>query len=468
MNRVILVALFASLISFAQGAQKKPNVLIIVADQWRAQSFGYAGDPNVYTPNLDRLARCSVNLTNTVSGCPVCSPFRGSLLTGQRPLTHGVFVNDVPLNTNAVTFAKVLKQSGYDTGAIGKWHIDGHGRDAFIPRERRQGFDYWKVRECTHEYNDSTYYGDTPEKLTWKGYDAFAQTEDAKNYIKKHTNGPKPFLLLLAWGPPHSPYHTAPEEFRKMYRPADIKLRANVPAESAQKARADLAGYYAHCTALDRCVGELWQTLKDAGLEQDTIVVFTSDHGDMHGSQGNIKKQRPWDEAIRTPLLIHYPAAFGQAEKDFGALINSEDLMPTILGLCKVNIPKSVEGFDYSNYLLGNKVKIPDAALLTCVVPFGEWTPKIGGREYRGMRTARYTYVRDLKGPWLLYDNQRDPYQMTNLCNRAEAKTIQAELDTQLQKRLQQNGDKFLPAQSYLDRWNYLLLPKGSTRLREP
>src|SRR4051812_4857625 len=107
--RIIFTALLALLACAAQSATKKPNVIILVADQWRAQAFGFAGDPNVHTPNLDRLATCSVNVTNAISGCPVCSPFRASLLTGQRPLTHGVFVNDVPLNTNAVTVAKVLK-----------------------------------------------------------------------------------------------------------------------------------------------------------------------------------------------------------------------------------------------------------------------------------------------------------------------------------------------------------------------
>jgi arylsulfatase A-like enzyme len=454
-------------VCFADAAQKQPNILIVVADQWRGQAFGFAGDPNVHTPNLDKLARASVNMTNAVSGCPVCSPFRASLLTGQRPLTHGVFVNDVPLNTNEITLAKVLKNAGYDTGCIGKWHVDGHGRNTFIPRERRQGFDYWKVRECSHDYNDSTYFADTPEKLSWPGYDAFAQTADAKSYINQHANGTKPFFLLLAWGPPHNPYETAPEEYKRLYHAEDLKLRQNVPLSVAERTRKDLAGYYAHCSALDHCIGELWQTLKDSGIEQDTILIFTSDHGDMLGSQANVRKQRPWEESVRTPLLIHYPAAFTGGAKQSGALINAEDLMPTLLGLSHVKIPKTVEGFDYSNYLLRSRGKIPDSAVLTCVVPFGEFTRKIGGREYRGIRTGRYTYVRDLNGPWLLFDNSMDPYQMTNLCGRAESKQIQAELDKKLNERLRKNGDKFLPAEAYLDKWNYVMNAHGSTKVRE-
>src|SRR5881394_1386399 len=105
-----------------------PNILFVIADQWRAQAFGYAGDSNVKTPHLDAFERECVNFTQAVAGMPVCSPTRASLLTGQRPQTHGVFLNDVPLNHNAVTLAKVLKAAGYDTACIGKWHVDGHGR----------------------------------------------------------------------------------------------------------------------------------------------------------------------------------------------------------------------------------------------------------------------------------------------------------------------------------------------------
>lgn len=173
---------------------RAPNVLLIIADQWRQQAFGYAGDPNVRTPYLDRLQRESVEFVNSVSGLPVCSPTRASLLTGQRPLTHGVFLNDVPLNPEAVTIAKVLGNAGYDTACIGKWHVDGHGRSEFIPVERRQGFGYWKVLECTHDYTNSAYYSNEPQKLHWPGYDAIAQTRDAGEYLRRHANAAKPFF----------------------------------------------------------------------------------------------------------------------------------------------------------------------------------------------------------------------------------------------------------------------------------
>src|ERR1043166_3296112 len=118
---------------------RKPNVVFILADQWRACATGYAGDPNVQTPNLDRLEAASVNFTNAVSAMPVCSPCRASLLTGQRPITHGVFINDAHLSDNAVTLAKLMSAAGYDTGIVGKWHLSGGGRLAFIPPQNRQG-----------------------------------------------------------------------------------------------------------------------------------------------------------------------------------------------------------------------------------------------------------------------------------------------------------------------------------------
>ena len=220
----------------------KPNIVFVIADQWRAQAFGFAGDPNVQTPHLDALQSESLNCGKAISGVSVCCPARASILTGQRPLTHGVFLNDVPLNPDAVTLAKVLKQAGYDTGYIGKWHLNGDGRSAFIPRERRQGFDYWKALECTHDYNHSYYYADGPEKLEWDGYDAIAQTKDAESYLREHAKSDKPFFLFLSWGPPHDPYQTAPEKYRARYKADQLKLRPNVPESIGAKVARGASG----------------------------------------------------------------------------------------------------------------------------------------------------------------------------------------------------------------------------------
>lgn len=445
-------------------ATARPNIVFVWADQWRACSTGYSGDPNVKTPNLDRLESTSVNFTHAVSGCPVCTPFRASLMTGQRPTTNGMFLNDAHLSDTAVTIARVLDAAGYDTGYVGKWHLNGRGRLSFIPPENQQGFTYWKACECTHNYNHSIYFdGADPMRRAWPGYDAFAQTNDVCQYLRAHAKDGKAFALFLSWGPPHNPYQTAPADFRKRYDPATLQLRPNVPPELAEKTKKDLAGYYAHCTALDRCIGQIWQTLRDCGLESNTILVFTADHGDMLGSHGMERKQKPWDEALRVPMIWHFPGKLGAAGKRIDGLISSEDLMPTLLGLCDVKIPESVEGLNYAPYLVGGQNPNPDnAALITCVAPFGEWSRKAGGREFRGLRTAHFTYVRDLHGPWLLYDDEKDPYQQQNLVGNKSASAEQSQLDALLNARLKQAKDAFLPADRYVAQWGYHVDKSGT------
>jgi len=385
------------------------------------------------------------------------------MMTGRRPLSHGVFLNDVQLPDEAVTIAEVVAARGYRTAYVGKWHLDGHGRSSYIPPERRQGFDYFKALECTHNYNRSFYYqDDDPAKRQWEAYDAFAQTEDAIRYMRRQAHGERPFLLMLSWGPPHNPYETAPERFRAMYDPGDVQLRPNVAPDEAEVARRELAGYYAHCTALDECVGKLWQALGELGIERDTIFVFTSDHGDMLHSHGEVRKQRPWDESIRVPLLIRYPRRLGESGKKLDAVINTEDLMPTLLGLAGVAMPPSVEGKDYSRYMRGGEDPSDGAALVTCPAPFGEWTRARGGREIRGLRTHRHTYVRTLAGPWLLYDNQDDPYQLDNLIDKPQHAALQAELDAVLRRKLRETGDAFLPGAAYVEKWGYPVNESGT------
>ena len=441
----------------------KPNIVFVFGDQWRQQATGYAGDPNVKTPILDAFAKESLNFTHAVSGCPVCCPYRASLLSGLRPLTHGVFVNDVNLQFNSPSIAESFSAEGYDTAYIGKWHVDGFGRSSYIPPERRLGFNYWKVLECTHDYNQSPYYaGDSDEKLEWDGYDARAQTQDAESYIRSHP-GEKPFFLMLSWGPPHNPYETAPEEFQKLYEPDKIQLRPNVPDDLAPEAREWLAGYYAHCSALDDCMGRILNTLEECGLSEDTIIIFTSDHGDMLGSQGEIRKQRPWDESIRVPFLFRYPNLPGWQPRETDAMIDAQDIMPTLLGLCDLPIPDQVEGLDFSDHILGGNDPTDGAVLLTCPHAFGEWTKdQHGGKEYRGLRTKRYTYVRDLNGPWLLYDNHSDPFQMQNLAEDPSSAKLRDELDEALQKKLDEQKDEFLPGEAYIEKWSYPIDETGT------
>lgn len=483
LGSIIQISLFVFLLNTGCGQKtvqksgliiSKPNVIFVFADQWRTQEMGYSGNRVIQTPTLDKLASESVVFTNAVSGCPVCCPYRASLLTGQYPLTHGVFYNDKPLNPEANSIAKIYKKAGYETAYIGKWHLNGHepgektfdARQKFIPKERRQGFDFWQVLECTHDYNNSFYYKDLPEKLKWEGYDAIPQTQSAIGYIKEKSTTGNPFLLMLSWGPPHAPYQTAPEKYRQMYSPGDVEIRPNVPEKFRVKAREDIAGYYAHISALDDCMKELLSAVNESGLTENTIIVFTSDHGDMLYSHGNVKKQQPWDESIKVPFLLRYPGKLGKTQKQIEMPINTPDILPTLLGLSGLEVPKTIEGTDYSKVITGEQNPESEAVLIQCPVPFHQWNYSKGGREYRGVRSKRYTYVRDLNGPWLLYDNLVDPYQMNNLLGLDEYIFIQSDLENQLRKLLEKTNDKFLSGAEYMKMWNYSWDNADSLKIR--
>ena len=446
----------------------KPNVVFVFADQFRRQATGFGGETNIQTPHLDRLARESLDFVNAISGTPVCCPARASLLTGQYPHHHGVIINDVPINPEAKTMGKLFSNAGYQTGYIGKWHVNANGRSSPIPVDRQHGFKYWKALECSHDYNTSHYYEGSDTKLkTWDGYDAIAQTEDAIGFIKSRDTD-KPFLLTLSWGPPHDPYETAPQRYLDRIDEDAIELRENVPADKAAEARSLHKGYYAHILALDDCLDSLMKAIDEEGLAEDTILIFWSDHGDMLLSHDELFKQRPWEESIRVPLLLRYPKRFGREGARPPAFINTPDILPTLLGLCDIGIPDSIDGSDYSNYL-SNFVETPPSpgdelakveppaksALLACQTPFGQFTRKVGGREYRGIRTSRYTYVRDLNGPWLLYDNDSDPYQLNNLIQDASHRGLIEALDSELSRKLIQHDDALVPGIELLEKFGY-------------
>ena len=442
---------------------RHPNIVYIIADQWREMAFGFAGDPNVKTPNLDRLAKEGLYFRNAVSVCPVCTPHRAALMTGRYPTSTGMFLNDLALPTNALCMGDIFKADGYTTGYIGKWHLDGHGRESYIPPDRRHGWEYWKGAECDHTYNHSHYYTDDSDQIQyWEGYDAFAQTKDAQQYVRDHAQGSQPFILVLSYGEPHFPHGTAPAEYRALYPAEKIKLPPNVPQAMQARARREAQGYYAHCTALDKCIGDLLDTLKEAGAESNTIVVFSADHGEMMGSHGcpPTMKQVPWNESARVPFLLRYPAdSEGTAGRVVSTPLTTPVILPTLLGLAKESVPKTVEGENLSRLIRDGHEEKNRAVLYMAVAPFG---PPEFLKEYRAIRTSQFTYIRSLDGPWLMFDDDADPYQMDNLIGKPEFHAQQAKLDAQLQAALKKIGDNFQPASHYIARWGYDVKPFGS------
>uniref|UniRef100_UPI0035930F93 sulfatase/phosphatase domain-containing protein n=1 Tax=Persicitalea sp. TaxID=3100273 RepID=UPI0035930F93 len=247
---------------------------------------------------------------------------------------------------------------------------------------------------------------------------------------------------------------------RKMFENKKIILRDNVPAENREKAIETLRGYYAHMAAIDDNLGKLWQTLKDTGIEENTILVFSADHGDLLGSHGWWNKQQPYEESIRVPFLLHYPKLFGpNTTWTSDVLLNTPDIMPTLLGMSGIPIPESVEGINYTDIVRvqNTSKKVPTETLISCVQPFGQWPRSRGGKEYRGIVTQRFTYTRDLSGPWQLFDNKEDPYQLNNLIGNAKAAKLQVDLDKRLSKVLRERKDKFLPGLEYVKKWSYVI-----------
>ncbi|MBI3697929.1 MAG: sulfatase [Acidobacteria bacterium] len=411
-----------------------PNILVLMPDQWRGMDLGCMGNRDVRTPHLDRLASEGVAFSNAVANCPVCTPARSILLTGRFAHSTGTPVNDVPLPDAEVTIAELLKPHGYRTGFIGKWHLEGGKRQpGFVPPgPRRQGFDYWAATICDHDYFRSHYFRDDPTPIPIERYDALEYADRAIEFLSLDRR--RPFCLYVAWGPPHNPY-VAPPEFMRMYDPAQLTMRPNWRDGVQLGSRRDLAGYYAAMTCIDGEAGRILEALERNGQRQNTIVLVTSDHGDMLGSHGTYLKRKPWEESIRVPGLLRYPARL-RPRGTSDLLFSHADVVPTLLGFCGLPKPGNLHGRDLSRDTLGARPG-PESIYLQIYTKTegGEFPP------WRGVRTRRYTYARFADRPWVLYDNRDDPYQRRNLAGLPEHRETQAWLDGLVRRWFSRTGD---------------------------
>lgn len=445
--------------------RSKPNLLFVFADQLRASSVGYAGEEAVRTPNIDAFAESGAIYTNAISMLPVCGPYRGSLITGRTPTSTGLVINDVELKTTEVGIAHCFKAAGYDTAYIGKWHLDGPDRPAPVPPgPRRQGFEYWMGANFEHNYNRSFYTNNAGELKIWPGWDAEAQTTHTIDYLRGRESV-NPFCLFLSWGPPHHPYRLAPQKYLDMYDPALIDGRPNCP----EVPRDDLKGYYAQITYLDDQFQRLLDAIADMGIADETIVAFTSDHGDMHGSHGVYKKQWPWSESIKVPFAIRYPGVV-PANAKVSTPLNVIDVMPTLLGLAGLPVPDTVEGIDLSSFLRGERDDPPESVLIMNPCPFSigdargdDQYPDYKGMrlEHRGVITARYTYVRTIDQPWLLFDNLDDPYQMQNLIDDPAHSETRDHLNGLMRAHMATIGDEMMARDFYYERFGITFDHRG-------
>lgn len=445
----------------APGPDYRPNMIWLFGDQHRGQALGSNGDPNARTPNMDRIASLGVNFTNAVSGFPLCCPFRGTLLTG-RYAHNCVPGHEYPLPADQPTITQPFKEAGYHTAWFGKWHLGGwHERDGraamfIVPPERRGGFHTWVGYENNNSQWDCWVHGGIDKDAfhyRLPGYETDALTDLFIKYIRERgteqqAGKGKPFFAALSVQPPHNPY-VAPEEYMRHFSGGQLQLRPNVPPVPSiiERARRELAGYYAQIENLDHNVGRILTALREAGLEFNTHIMLFSDHGDQHGSHGQFLKVSPYAEALSTPMLIggEHPAYNGRLTGRPPALFNTVDIAPTTLGLCGIRKPAWMPGFDYSSRRIarpGTQGGEPDSAYLENVVPTGH--PDSVNRPFRGVVTRDgWKYVVFEGAPFLMFNLNEDPYEMVNLAFNNRYRAERRKLADRIAQWVTETGDKF-------------------------
>ena len=446
---------------------RRANVIWIFGDQHRGQAQGHMGDPNLATPCIDRLADEGVTFTRAVAGNPWCTPFRACLLTGRYP-HHTCVQTPQLLDPSIPTIAHPFNEAGYETAYFGKWHLDGwpedRGRSALhiVPPERRGGFETWIGYENNNSQWDCWVHGhraDGGEVPLHRlgGYETDALTDMLIEFLCARADGDavpptgpdRPFFAVLSVQPPHDPY-LAPEEFMAGHSPAEVELRPNVPpvAHVQERARRDLAGYYAMIENLDYNLGRVRDCLAAMGLYDNTHVMFFSDHGDMHGSHGRFRKNQPYEEAISIPFILGglSPYYDNRSERIDDAVVNHVDIAPTTLGLCGIDVPEGMVGFDYSGCRRKDRsVPLsgqPDSAYLQhCVRKLH--SDGID-RTWRGIVTRDgWKYVCLEHQPHPMVDLNEDPYELNNLAFNTRYVAERKKLQDRLAQWIADTGDEF-------------------------
>jgi arylsulfatase A-like enzyme len=424
--------------------RKPPNLVFVFSDQQSFDMLGCAGNPHIKTPNLDAFSREGVRFEHAVANCPLCTPCRSMLLSGKHPLHNNCIENDRPLlhrDKIGPGFGHVLRDAGYRMGYVGKWHLLGGDRKRPIPAgPDRQGFDdYFASNNCDMNYHPDHcfHWTEEGEKVLFGTWEAAGQTEQALGFLDGCV-GEQPFCLFLSWHPPHNHFggewkaysgFDAPAEFKALYNEDEIVPRGQLP--NTPENRRMTLGYYAMCSEIDHHFGRLINKLEEIGHADDTLVVFTSDHGETFGAHAaQCHKGNPEDVSVRIPLLMRLPGVIS-SDHVSRLLIGILDLPPTLLGLMGHKAPASWEGMDLSSAIRRHDDDAVDS------VPIFNFKPS-----WRGVYTRRYTFAMEnvertpgmqllfksdlpdqrsiVQNFNVLYDREKDPLQLNNLVNASE------------------------------------------------
>ncbi len=461
-------------------ATEKPNLLIICTDEHNfrtlgcyreqlseEQAFVWGQGVAVETPNIDSLANEGALCTSFYGTTPLCGPSRASLMTGLYPHATGVPINNESLTDDMVTFAEVLRREGYKTGYIGKWHLDGMAKPGWAPA-RKFGWEdnrylynrgHWKNLTDTQEgprvnapigaNGEPTYeLGDADEE----SYTTDFLTNRTIEFIASHKD--KPFCVMLSIPDPHQPDTVRPP-YDSMYSHFDYETPKTLFKDSSARPdwivgnekdavdeslfqKEDMAGYFGMVRLIDDNVGKLLRFLKDQSLDEKTLVVFVSDHGDLLGEHSRLNKRLPYEGSAIAPLIVKYPGKI-PAGKIIHSAMTTADFPTTILSLLgAASFPRAVHGRDLSAQFLSETsvVRNEDVTYMRGVMsPLGPppyWVAAV---------SDRYKFVVGKReAPWLI-DLEEDPDELINYYGNPDYQSIAREYSSALSRLLIETGD---------------------------
>jgi arylsulfatase A-like enzyme len=405
-----------------------PNLLILHTDQQSTWTLGAYGGTLVETPHIDRLAREGSCFQQFFTNSAVCTPSRGCLLTGRYPHQHGAYTNQEILNRDEITLAHVLAEVGYETGYAGKWHLDGTPRPGWVHPARSMGFQqarcmynrgHWKkIVEPHFEMEPMVYpYHEIGDEET---YTTDWLTEKTLDFVRQPRR--RPFFFMASIPDPHTPFTVRPP-YDNMYDPAAMPLPETLDnvgtsqwetraqgrspygpqnPDRETRLKQDMAQYCGQVKLIDDSVGRILAALEDMGLLEETLVVFTTDHGEYMGEHGLLGKNNLYETAYRIPLLMRWPAGIPSG-LSVERLFSTVDFQPTVLGLMGIEPSGREVGRNGADLVRGEDLA---------------WTDEVhihhSSLERAGIFTPQYelAYVKDDQA--ILFDRIVDPQQVTN------------------------------------------------------
>ena len=443
----------------AQRKKESPNLLIIHTDQlscWavsiyakqRTETANY-GKVLVKTPNIDSLAQEGAIFYNFFTNSAVCTPSRGCLVTGRYPHSHGAYRNNIEMNRDEVTIAHILQRVGYETGYAGKWHLDGPPKPGWVRPERSMGFadcrfmfnrGHWKKIVERPQGNPEV----SPYKVIGdeKTFTTDWLADKTIEFIKRPRT--KPFFYMVSIPDPHGPF-TVREPYMTMYRPEDMTVPNNFKQSPAGKGKKKTAGqmqkskaqYCGLVKCIDDNVGRILQVLKDERSLDDTIIVFTTDHGEYMGEHGLYGKNQWYRTAYQIPFIVRWPKRI-RAGTVINNFVTNVDVQQTLLGLMGFKSCGREQGRDASGLLRGEKIKWTDEAMI-----------HHSSLESAGIFTPEYELILKAKGNHMFFDRINDPEQIKNLYNNPDYRKVFNDLATRI---IRYNIDINAPAVSWLNK----------------